>query len=78
MSIIPHNLSVKGKMSYFKSEAQLISDGGKNCNRKDPAGVGSRLHLLGSYSDLLPGNLCFVSNTTNMLFWFFHYSGTSV
>lgn len=55
MSIIPHNLSVKGKMRYLKSEAQLIS-GWRKCNRKLLAGEMSRLHFSGSSSDLLPGN----------------------
>lgn len=48
MSIIPHNLLVKGKMGYIKSEAQLISGGENKGNRKLLAGKMSRLHLLWS------------------------------
>lgn len=76
MSIIPHNLLVKGEKRCLKSETQLISVGEK-VQQKGCCWWNEETSL-GSQSDLLPGNSCFVSNTRNILFWFFHNSGSSV
>lgn len=76
MSIITHNLSVKGKMRYLKSETQLIS-GLRKCNRKLHAAEMSRLHFSGSSSDLLPGNTGEQHNRY-LFIWSLHNSGCVV